>query len=196
MTSRKSRPRESQYSTVPQPSDYESDWPATDPTDALPSRSMQKSNPELNLSVLRRHLPSITSILSVAHYAVVYAFSPSAQNWEKSGIEGTLFVCQQSSAAGLERFSVVVLNRKGLNDFICPLSGEIDFENGYIILRSTDGSNEYGIWGLWVFEEEGSSTAGSRAMNAKTIQNCALRAANPASGQSYHSPNGYDGDPN
>ncbi|KAL9588386.1 MAG: hypothetical protein Q9203_002808 [Teloschistes exilis] len=191
MASRRSRSHQFQTSTVPQPSDYESDWPLADPTDTLPPRLMQRSNPELNLSVLQRHLPSTTSILSVAHYAVVYAFSPSAQHWEKSGIEGTLFVCQQLPAANLERYSVVVLNRKGLNDFICPLSGDIDFENGYIILRSTDRIGEDNIWGLWVFEEEGSSTAGSREMNAKTIQACASRSANSASGQAFHTFSGY-----
>lgn len=80
---------------------------------------------------------------------------------------------------GGEKYSVVVLNRKGLNDFICPLSGDIDYEAGYIILRSTsDEAGEENIWGLWIFEEdEGSSTAGMREVNAKIIQDCAARAA-------------------
>lgn len=74
---------------------------------------------------------------------------------------------------------MVVLNRKGLNDFICPLSGDIDFEAGYIILRSPrDEDGEENIWGLWIFEEdEGSSTAGMREVNAKIIRDCAARAA-------------------
>ncbi|KAL8725096.1 MAG: hypothetical protein Q9166_007571 [cf. Caloplaca sp. 2 TL-2023] len=160
---------------------YDSDIPLPPPQDIPP----QRTNAELNLSVLQRHLPSTTSIVSIAPYAVVYLFTSHPENgpaWEKSGIEGTLFVCRQSPEpqnGGGERYSVVVLNRKGLNDFICPLSGDIDFEAGYIILRSTN--NEDGaenIWGLWIFEEdEGSSTAGMREMNAKIIQDCAARAA-------------------
>ncbi|KAL8692250.1 MAG: hypothetical protein Q9218_002684 [Villophora microphyllina] len=168
-----------------------SDMPTVNTFNTLPSGSMQKTNSELNLSVLQRHLHSITAILTVAHYAVVYAFSPSAQNWEKSGIEGTLFVCQQSPAANSERYAVVVLNRKGLNDFICPLSGDIDFESGYIILRSTGDNGDDNVWGLWIFEEEGNSTAGSRETNAKIIQDCALRAASPAIDQSLSGLNAH-----
>ncbi|KAL8926101.1 MAG: hypothetical protein Q9172_001929 [Xanthocarpia lactea] len=174
-----------------QPSDqYDSDVPLPPAQDIPP----QRTNAELNLSVLQRHLPSITTIISIAPYAVVYIFTSTLQNgpaWEKSGIEGTLFVCQQTpdERDGTERYSVVVLNRKGLNDFICPLSGDIDFEAGYIILHSTNTEEgEENIWGLWIFEEdEGSSTAGMREANAKIIQNCAARAvrnvpADPSNG--------------
>ncbi|KAL8786953.1 MAG: hypothetical protein Q9213_002496 [Squamulea squamosa] len=181
-----------------QPSDqYDSDIPLP-PTHDIPP---QRTNAELNLSVLQRHLPSTTAIISIAPYAVVYIFTSSPQSdpaWEKSGIEGTLFICQQTPDAkhGAERYSVVVLNRKGLNDFICPLSGDIDFEAGYIILRSRDNDlAEENIWGLWIFEEdEGSSTAGMREVNAKIIQECAARAArtavNPSDGADGYSMDG------
>ncbi|KAL9601422.1 MAG: hypothetical protein Q9179_002878 [Wetmoreana sp. 5 TL-2023] len=165
---------------MPQPSEYDSDRPIP-PAEILSTPPFQRTNTELNLSVLQRHLPSTTHIVSIAPYAVVYTFTPTAQNWEKSGIEGTLFVCQQSPSRNVERFSVVVLNRKGLNDFVCPLSEDVDFESGYIILRSTDADGGDNIWGLWIFEEQdGTSTAGLREVNAKIIQDCALRAARPA----------------
>ena len=82
---------------------------------------------------------------------------------------------------------MVVLNRKGLNDFICPLSGDIDYEAGYTILRSTsEEGREENIWGLWIFEEEeGSSTAGMREVNAKIIQECAARATGNVSSYGY-----------
>ncbi|KAL8682907.1 MAG: hypothetical protein Q9186_001070 [Xanthomendoza sp. 1 TL-2023] len=180
MTPRNPRTHQRTLSAQIQPSDqYDSDIPFPPPFDTIPP---QRTNAELNLSVLQRHLPSTTSIVSIAPYAVVYVFTSTPQNgaaWEKSGIEGTLFVCRQkpeSGNGGGERYSVVVLNRKGLNDFICPLSGDIDFEAGYIILRSTK-NNEESIWGLWIFEEdEGSSTAGMREVNAKIIRDCATKA--------------------
>ncbi|KAL8706372.1 MAG: hypothetical protein Q9201_000580 [Fulgogasparrea decipioides] len=172
MTTRKARARQSHPSTMPQPSEYDSDRPIP-PAEILSTPPFQRTNTELNLSVLQRHLPSTTHIVSIAPYAVVYTFTPTAQNWEKSGIEGTLFVCQQSPSRNVERFSVVVLNRKGLNDFVCPLSEDVDFESGYIILRSTDADGGDNIWGLWIFEEQdGTSTAGLREVNAKIIQDC------------------------
>ncbi|KAL8838013.1 MAG: hypothetical protein Q9205_003959 [Flavoplaca limonia] len=184
MTPKKPKTHQRHQSGHLQPSDqYDSDIPLP-PTQDIPP---QRTNAELNLSVLQRHLPSTTSIISIAPYAVVYLFTSTLQSgpaWEKSGIEGTLFVCQQSPdpVNGRERYSVVVLNRKGLNDFICPLSGDIDYEAGYIILRSTrDEGEEENIWGLWIFEEdEGSSTAGMREVNAKIIQDCAARVARNA----------------
>ncbi|KAL8652713.1 MAG: hypothetical protein Q9226_004150 [Calogaya cf. arnoldii] len=181
MTPKKPKGHQRHQSAHLQPSNqYDSDIPLPPPQDIPP----QRTNAELNLSVIQRHLPSTTSIVSVAPYAVVYIFTSTPQSgpaWEKSGIEGTLFVCQQlpESNSGRVRYSVVVLNRKGLNDFICPLSGDIDYEAGYIILRSTsDEGGEENIWGLWIFEEdEGSSTAGMREVNARIIRDCAARAA-------------------
>ncbi|KAL8771453.1 MAG: hypothetical protein Q9209_003121 [Squamulea sp. 1 TL-2023] len=181
MTPKNPKTHQRHTSTHLQPSDqYDSDVPLP-PTNDIPP---QRTNAELNLSVLQRHLPSTTAIVSIAPYAVVYIFASNPQTgpaWEKSGIEGTLFVCRQTPDAqtGAERYSVVVLNRKGLNDYICPLTGDVDFEAGYIILHSTDNEGaEENIWGLWIFEEdEGSSTAGMREVNAKIIRECAARAA-------------------
>ncbi|KAI4165642.1 MAG: hypothetical protein LQ342_000584 [Letrouitia transgressa] len=166
--------------TAAQPSDCESDVPTYIHSDTLPPPSAQRTNSELNLSVLRRHLPSIISIVSIAPYAVVYDFVSTSEGvqWEKLGVEGTLFICQQSPdpTTASERYSALVLNRKGLNDFKCPLEGEIEFEDGYIILRSIDEGNGEKIYGLWIFEEhEGSSTAGVRELNARIIQDCAAR---------------------
>ncbi|KAL8804571.1 MAG: hypothetical protein Q9182_002486 [Xanthomendoza sp. 2 TL-2023] len=199
MTPRNPRTHQRTVSAQIQPSDqYDSDIPLPPPSETLPP---QRTNAELNLSVLQRHLPSTTSIVSIAPYAVVYFFTstpPNGAAWEKSGIEGTLFVCRQKpesgNGGGGERYSVVVLNRKGLNDFICPLSGDIDFEAGYIILRSTiDEDGEESIWGLWIFEEdEGSSTAGMREVNARIIQDCAAKAAkNDANDASNGAIDGY-----
>ncbi|KAI4214072.1 MAG: hypothetical protein LQ351_003476 [Letrouitia transgressa] len=180
MPSRKPYSQQSNPLTAGQPSDYESDIPTYIHPDTLPPPSVQRTNSELNLSVLRRHLPSVISIVSIAPYAVVYDFVSTSEGvqWEKLGIEGTLFICQQSPdpTTASERYTAVVLNRKGLTDFKCALEGEIEFEDGYIILRSTDEGDGEKIYGLWIFEEhEGSSTAGVRELNARIIQDCAAR---------------------
>ncbi|KAL9016477.1 MAG: hypothetical protein Q9185_006170 [Variospora sp. 1 TL-2023] len=172
MTPKKSKNRLSHPQPHLQPSDYESD---------LPTSTSHRTNPALNLSVLRRHLPTTTAILFIAPYAVIYTFSAPTSSWEKSGIEGTLFVCAQTlhPTTNAERYSVVVLNRKGLNDFLCPLQGDADFEQGYVILRGKDeGGGEAGekVWGIWVFEEEEGSTMGCRGVCAGVVKECAARA--------------------
>lgn len=168
MTPRKTKPRHNQAS------DYESD--ANHLTDN-PIPPPARTNAELSLSVLKRHNPAIASILSIAPYAVVYVFSPTSQQWEKSGIEGTLFVCQlRLSDTGAERYTVTLLNRRGLENFEAELlkGSDVEITEEYIILRVNDGEQ---IYGLWIFSEpEPSSTANTRAINAQIIHDCALRA--------------------
>jgi hypothetical protein len=150
----------------PQPSDYETDFDAPPPP--------PRSNEELNLSVLHRHYPSIVSIQHVAPYAVLYAFNLDTSLWEKIGIEGTLFVCELTEAhGGAERYSVVILNRRGLDNFEMELSSEAEMEitDEYVILQGDQ------VYGLWIFSEAESSTQGMRAQTANKIKELAERAA-------------------
>ncbi|KAF2490422.1 PH domain-like protein [Lophium mytilinum] len=158
-----------------QASDYETDAPALLDLPTPPPRS----NDQLNLSVIRRHNPSVAEILSIAPYAVVYLFSGTTQQWEKCGIEGTLFICELTpSPTGAQRYCVTILNRRGLDNFYTELLSGDDVENteDYIILQVTgDGAPK--IYGLWIFSEpEPSSTANMRTMTAQLIQECATGA--------------------
>ncbi|EAW12837.1 Dcp1 family protein [Aspergillus clavatus NRRL 1] len=130
-----------------QPSDYESDYPnyfsdtqqQIDQQEAPAPPPPLRSNEELNLSVLRRHNPSVNSILSLAPYAVVYLFNPTSRQWEKTGVEGSLFVCQLvQGSLGEERYSVFVLNRRGLNNFDILLTDgdNVELTEEYVIIKS------------------------------------------------------------
>lgn len=182
---------------VAQPSDYESDaqfyisdnQQGANGTAAVPPPS--RTNEELNLSVLRRHNPSINTVVSLAPYAVVYIFSPTSQLWEKSGIEGSLFVCHLTRGTlGEEKYSVFVLNRRGLNNFDAELGSgdDVELTEEYVILKIDEPAGSQGvtvggdagnarIYGLWIFSEPApSSTAETRTINAKVIKECANRA--------------------
>ena len=142
---------------------------------------VQVENANLNVKVVNRHYPSVRSILSIATYAVIYTFSPLSSGWEKSGIEGTLFVCElYPTPEGLPRYSVVVLNRRGLENFAMELlsADDVEITEEYVILQNRENSdNEPGIIGLWIFTEPPpSSTAEARAVNAQLIKACAAQA--------------------
>jgi hypothetical protein len=120
ITPRKVRPRQQNNPSHPppaaiQPSDYDSEA-FYEPN--VPNRS----NTELNLSVLRRYRPSIHTILSIAPSAQTYIYSATSP-WIKTDTEGTLFVCQllPSSVGAPVNYSIVVLNRKGLENLIVDL---------------------------------------------------------------------------
>ncbi|PYH41738.1 Dcp1 family protein [Aspergillus saccharolyticus JOP 1030-1] len=193
--------------TQQQPSDYDSDYQpylsdtqhqhfypqqqqqqpqptmaaATTTTAATIPAPPLRTNEELNLAVLRRHNPAITSILSLAQYAVVYIFSPTTRQWEKSGVEGTLFVCQLAQGElGEERYSVFVLNRRGLNNFDLPLTDGADVEitEEYIILKSEhapDGLEHAAGGAQSASKPLGGGGGGSGSSNSNSNSNSNIR---------------------
>jgi Dcp1-like decapping family protein len=164
-------------------SDYESDaarymtGPAQAELPPPPPLLAHRTNTELNLSVLRRYLPSIRSIVSIAANAAVYNFAPATGTWERSNVEGTLFVCEQEPVkdlAGqpLPRACVFVLNRHSLdnlvihlcNTTVCEVVGELI--NFYI--QDTDDSGtgqDTRVIGLWIHADH----ENTRKVNADAI---------------------------
>lgn len=166
-------------------SDYESDTAFAYHSDQPPPIQNQvqpRTIDELNLSVLQRYNSSVTAILTVAPYAVIYTFSPSPEpEWIKSGVEGSLFICQLSPGQlGEDRFNAIVLNRRGLENFEAELkedeTGGVELTDDYIIVTS-DVSGQPTASGIWVFSEgPGSSTAVTRDLIAQLVRERAVQA--------------------
>ncbi|EXF77684.1 Dcp1-like decapping family protein [Colletotrichum fioriniae PJ7] len=175
--------------TGPRPvqSDYESDaahyidsHPVPDPNPAL----LNRTNTDLNLSVLRRYLPSINSTLSIAANAVVYTFNPTLPGWDKTGIEGTYFLCMQDPVPGTApspRACIFVLNRRGLENVILDLSEVDDFEvmdEIYIFrLRGTseeaaEGTNK--VMGIWIHADKEDTRVMNAALISETLKHVRL----------------------
>lgn len=173
MTPRKLRQRHQKQPSGPTPliqaSDYESDAQFTDAHIPPPTRT----NTELNLSVLRRHNPFIRTILSIAANAVVYIFTPSNQQWEKSGVEGTLFVCDQepNNLIGEDNYCMIILNRRSLDNLIVDLGEMQDVEvtpELLIITSSEKGAETPKVMGIWIHKDRDDT----RDINAGLIQQC------------------------
>ncbi|KAL9129713.1 MAG: hypothetical protein Q9217_001916 [Psora testacea] len=158
----------------------------------------------LNYRVLARHIPSLSKILTRTHYSVIYTFSPSTSSWEKSGVEGTLFVVGLLPLSGTSspRYALIILNRRGLDNWILQLKSAegVQVTDEYIILqgqrrvidavddgadREEEEEEEGKVWGIWVFEEAG-STQGQRQECADWI----IRCANWAEGNERKDENG------
>lgn len=172
------RRRKSFKKSVPQ-SDNEADASAAPAEAAVPqsaqsttSAGYDNSIENLNLSVLRRYKPSINSILSVAPYATVYGLNKEQREWDKSGIEGTMFVCELSQGKlGQERYAIFILNRLGLQNFVFHLSNPkcVEVTPEFLILGPLDG--EY--YSIWIYSELTNSTADTRERNVNLIKQCA-----------------------
>ena len=168
---------------VPPASDYESDNPAY-LSDLPISRAPEtRTNDELNLTVLQRHRPEIFSILSIAPYAVIYEFNPHPEpSWNKSGIEGSLFICQLTPGPqlGEDRYRAIVLNRRGLENFDAELREAddtgVEVTDDYVIVSLMEKGVQK-IFGIFIFSEgPGSSTENTRTLNADLMKQCAIQA--------------------
>jgi hypothetical protein len=178
MTPRKPKQRQQHHRPTPsliQASDYESDIQSYAHIHNIPPST--RTNTELNLSVLRRYNPSILTILSIAANAVIYLFTPSTQQWEKSGVEGTLFVCETDPPSTTidAGYCVVVLNRRGLGNLILDLAQAQDVEvtDELLIMRfQEDGGEGDGekqkVMGVWIHKDKDDT----REVNAGLIQQC------------------------
>ena len=154
---------------------------------ARPPKTATRTNASLNLSVLQQHYPTTSQILTLAPFSVLYTFSPSTQSWEKCEVEGTLFVCALTPTDKHgQRYSVVILNRKGLDNFYLEI-GDVDDEGeGQVSVEISEIFTmlyaEDKIWGLWIYEEEPNSN--SETNTSKVIAACAESIGNPDRGLS------------
>ncbi|KAH9872838.1 hypothetical protein J1614_005232 [Plenodomus biglobosus] len=154
----------------PLPSDYETDAPPAVDVPLPPPRS----NEELNFSVLRRVYADLLAIEHVTPYAALYTFNLETQQWEKVGIEGTLFICQLTpSPIGAERYCAIIYNRRGLDNFYQELtsSDEMEITDPYVILQGDL------VYGIWIFADPPpATTANCRAETAEKMMAIADRA--------------------
>jgi len=104
--------------------------------------------PQLNLRVLTRHNPYITSLIDKSSYCVIYTFSTASSSWTKAGYEGTLFIYSQAphvvqTESGERQggqYGFCVLNRLSLENFWGEINGgDIVLDDQYIITRSLTG---------------------------------------------------------
>ena len=171
MPPHKAKARHHQPQAPPQPSDYETDAPPPAVDVPLPP---PRSNEELNFSVLQRTYPELLAIEHVTPYAALYTFNLDNQQWEKVGIEGTLFICQLTpSPTGAERYCAVILNRRGLDNFYIDLvsSDDMEITDPYVILQGDQ------VYGIWIFADPPpASTANCRVETAEKMMEIADRA--------------------
>lgn len=132
-----------------------------------------RTDTELNLAVLRRLDQQILDLHHVSPYAVVYAFSSQTSAWEKVGCEGSAFlVSLLPNATHSVRYAVLVLNRRGMENFEIELQSteEIELTEEYIILQGNNQDGTPSVYGLWVFAEpEPASTARQREVLSQKI---------------------------
>ena len=170
-------------------SDYDSEAYHTDAAAQVLAAAVThpaRDNNELNLVVLQRHYPDVIQIVSHASFSVLYTFNPQNGTWEKSDMEGPLFVCELLPAqlpgtrpsSLIQRYKAIILNRKSLNNFNMDLvsPSQIEVNDEFVMFNVVDNEGETTAYGLWIFAGKGESTEHQKEINSQVIVNLATRA--------------------
>jgi len=133
-----------------QASDYESEA-------YVPASTEQRTNEQINFTVLQRYVPNLQAIISIAPSTQLYTFSPENEQWDKTNTEGTLFVCElaPSPLTGLVEHCVVVLNRKGMENLIIETKGIENVEAVEpFLLITLQSLGELKTLGLFIYDDQ------------------------------------------
>ncbi|XP_068940474.1 mRNA-decapping enzyme 1A [Petaurus breviceps papuanus] len=108
-----------------------------------------RAGAEMSLAALRRHDPYITSIADLTGQVALYTFSPEANQWEKTDIEGTLFVYRRS-ASPFHGFTIV--NRLNMTNLVEPVNKDLEFQlhEPFLLYRNASLS----IYSIWFYDKD------------------------------------------
>uniref|UniRef100_A0A1B6CJ42 mRNA-decapping enzyme C-terminal domain-containing protein n=1 Tax=Clastoptera arizonana TaxID=38151 RepID=A0A1B6CJ42_9HEMI len=103
----------------------------------------------MNVAALKRVDPYVKTILETAAHVALYTFNASDNEWEKTEIEGALFVC---SRTGEPFNNILIMNRLNMKNLIEPitLGLELQVQNPFLLYRNTQGK----IFGIWFYDKE------------------------------------------
>ncbi|KAI5849312.1 hypothetical protein DFP73DRAFT_540139 [Morchella snyderi] len=156
---------------------------------------------DVNYAVLRRYLPRLHEILTIATYVHIYIWPSTSNSWRKAGFEGSLFLVSlnpplptpEDPIPKTEEYMLFLLNRCSLNNWHYKLRNpdDIDLESGEIcVLRANEpiqhdngtaangngngsGTEDEVAYGLFIFSESGTSTAEDKEKFLKMTKECA-----------------------
>ncbi|KAM6293145.1 mRNA-decapping enzyme 1B isoform 2-T2 [Porphyrio hochstetteri] len=104
---------------------------------------------DISLAALQQHDPYISSIVDVASQVALYTFGHRANEWEKTDVEGTLFVYTRSASP---RHGFTIMNRLSMDNRTEPITKDLDFQlqDPFLLYRNARLS----IYGIWFYDKE------------------------------------------
>ncbi|KAL7457981.1 hypothetical protein ACHAWC_011251 [Mediolabrus comicus] len=93
-----------------------------------------------NLRVLQRLDSQIVDLAISSTHVVLYQFSPQSSTWNKTDIEGPLFIVKRSCSP---RFKLIVMNRNSQENLEVGVNGtmEMQLREPYLIFRDNNNSS-------------------------------------------------------
>lgn len=97
----------------------------------------------MNLAALQRVDPAVTEIVDNASQVALYKFASATNGWEKTEIEGALFVFAWSKTPS---HGFIVMNRLNTTNLLELITQEVEFQTQSPFLLYKSGSGIYCIW--------------------------------------------------
>uniref|UniRef100_A0AAZ3PR66 5'-(N(7)-methylguanosine 5'-triphospho)-[mRNA] hydrolase n=1 Tax=Oncorhynchus tshawytscha TaxID=74940 RepID=A0AAZ3PR66_ONCTS len=80
---------------------------------------------DISLAALQRQDPYINNIVDVASQVALYTFNNRSNEWEKTDVEGTLFVYTRLASP---RHGFTIMNRLSMENLTEPITKDLDFQ--------------------------------------------------------------------
>ncbi|XP_077400389.1 mRNA-decapping enzyme 1B [Vanacampus margaritifer] len=103
---------------------------------------------DISLAALQRHDPYIKNIVDVASQVALYTYNNRANEWEKTEVEGTLFIYTRLA---LPTHGFTIMNRLSMENMIEPITKDLDFQlqDPFLLYRNA----RLVIHGIWFYDK-------------------------------------------
>jgi len=118
---------------------------------------MNSSETNINLKALKKVDPYIVSIEAHSGQVALYKYNGSKGDWEKTDVEGTLFVYQREADP---QFGFTIMNRLSMENLVEPVTKDLDFQLQSPFLLYRNHANE--IFGIWFYEKAECESVGRK----------------------------------
>ncbi|XP_034392924.1 mRNA-decapping enzyme 1A isoform X2 [Cyclopterus lumpus] len=102
----------------------------------------------MSLAALQRQDPYINKLLDVTGQVALYNFNSKVNEWEKTDIEGTLFVYARSASP---HHGFTIMNRLSTENLVEPINKDLEFQLQDPFLLYRNGN--LGIYSIWFYDK-------------------------------------------
>ena len=94
--------------------------------------------------------PYIVNIEAHSSQVALYKYNSGKGDWEKTEVEGTLFVYEREAEP---QHGFTIMNRLSMDNLVEPVTKELDFQlqSPFLLYRNNVGD----IYGIWFYEQVG-----------------------------------------
>lgn len=104
---------------------------------------------DISLAALQRQDPYINNIVDVASQVALYTYNNRTNEWEKTEVEGTLFIYTRLASP---RHGFTIMNRLSMENLTEPITKDLDFQlqHPFLLYRNA----RLVIHGIWFYDKE------------------------------------------